>query len=407
MAIKTPNLLKNDMDLFIKKTIFKNMNTNRFETFYDAILAIVITILVLKIPQPLAPEWGAFFSNYISLTTYLIVFLSIINIWYSNQNLFQHIDDINNKSLVAYSISIFLFTLFPYFASWLSINLNSLAAETIFGLIILFANLSHILAVVVVFGANKSSEKLKELNIKKIHFLAPLIIIAIGFIVSYTIYTPGIYLSCLISVILSIIYNRRQGKEFEDTERFEALIDAIIAIIITIIVLEIPIAAGGDLGALLELKYEFFAYIVSFIVCFNVWNFTYNLFSIVNKINYKVIWSISLGLFFLSLIPYLTTYVSMNIHEFIPQCIYGIDFILINVCSLIATHQMKKVDHSNRFLQEAFQNYNTYILNILFTVIFIIIGYYYYPPIIMISCIFSILVTWIFMLKKINLLSYL
>ena len=52
-----------------------DMDTDRFETFYDAILAIVITILVLKIPQPLTPEWGAFFSNFLNIVTYLIVFL--------------------------------------------------------------------------------------------------------------------------------------------------------------------------------------------------------------------------------------------------------------------------------------------------------------------------------------------
>ena len=112
------------------------MNTDRFETFYDAVLAIVITVLVLKIPQPLGPEWGAFISNSLSITTYFIVFLAIINIWYSNQNLFQHIESINNKSLFAYGISIFLFSLFPYFASWISLNPYSLVAETIFGLII-------------------------------------------------------------------------------------------------------------------------------------------------------------------------------------------------------------------------------------------------------------------------------
>lgn len=381
------------------------MNTSRFETFYDAVLAIVITILVLKIPQPLGPEWGAFFSNYLSFVTYLIVFLSIINIWYSNQNLFQHIDYINNKAIITYGISIFLFSLFPYFASWLSLNPYSLTAETIFGLILIFSNISHIISVIAVFGANKSNEKLRELNIKKIHFIIPIVFIIIGFIISYTIYTHGIYVMSLFSVILSIINNRMQGKEVEDTERFEALIDAIIAIIITIIVLEIPTAAGGSLEGLLELKLEFIAYAVSFVVCFNVWNFTYNLFSIVNKINYKAIWSISLGLFFLSLIPYLTTYVAMNFHEFVPQCIYGIDFMIINLCSLIATYEMKKIDETNIFLQAAFQNYNTYILNIIFTCIFMIIGYYYYPPIIIISCLFSIIVTWIFMLKKINLVK--
>ena len=377
------------------------MNTNRFETFYDAVLAIVITILVLKIPQPLSPQWGAFISNYLNIITYFIVFLAIINIWYSNQNLFQHIESINNKSLIAYGISIFLFSLFPYFASWLSLNLYSLAAETIFGLIMIFANISHIISVVVVFGANKSNEKLKELNIKKIYFIIPILIILIGFIVSYTIYVPGIYIASLISILLSIINNRKQGKELEDTERFEALIDAII----TIIVLEIPTAVNGNLDALLELKLEFVAYAISFIVCFNAWNFTYNLFNIINKINYKSIWSIASGLFFLSLIPYLTTFVAMNFHEFVPQCLYGIDFMIVNLCLIIATYEMRKIDESNIFLQEAFQNYNNFILNIIFTSIFMIIGYLYYPPIIIISCLLSIIITWIFMYKKINLLN--
>ena len=383
------------------------METNRFETFYDAVLAIVITILVLKIPQPLTPEWGAFIANSLNLTTYFIVFLAIINIWYSNQKLFQHIDNINNRSLIAYGVSIFLFSLFPYFASWLSLNLYSLTAETIFGLLIIFANISHIISVVVVFGSNNSNEKLKELNIKKINFLIPILIILFGFVLSYTIYTPGIYVMCLLAIILSIIYNRKQGKEFEDTERFEALIDAIIAIIITIIVLEIPTAVGGSLEALLELKLEFFAYAISFIVCFNMWNFTYNLFSIIKKINYKSIWIISMGLFFLSLIPYLTTFVAMNFHDFVPNCLYGIDFMLINLCSILATFEMKKIDTSNKFLQAAFQNYNNFILNILFTLIFIVIGYYYYPPIIIMSCLLSISITWIFLYKKINLLNYL
>ena len=381
------------------------MNTDRFETFYDAILAIVITILVLKIPQPLSPQWGAFFSNSLNLTTYFIVFLAIINIWYSNQNLFQHIDSINNKSLIAYGISIFLFSLFPYFASWLSLNLYSLTAETIFGLLMIFANISHIISIVVVFGANKSNDKLKELNIKKTYFIIPILIILVGFIVSYTIYTPGIYIASLISILLSIINNRKQGKELGDAGRFEALIDAIIAIIITIIVLEIPTAVNGNLDALLELNLEFIAYAISFIVCFYAWNFTYNLFSIANKINYKSIWSISSGLFFLSLIPYLTTFAAMNFHEFVPQCLYGIDFMIINLCLLITTYEMRKIDESNKFLKEAFQNYNNFILNIIFTSVFIVIGYLYYPPIIIISCILSIIITWIFMYKKINLLN--
>ena len=66
---------------------------------------------------------------------------------------------------------------------------------------------------------------------------------------------------------------------------------------------------------------------------------------------------------------------------------------------------MKKIDSTNRFLQTAFQNYNNYVFNIIFSGVFIVIGYYFYPPIIIISCMFSIIMTWIFMYKKINLLD--
>lgn len=381
------------------------MKSSRFETFYDALLAIIITILVLKIPQPLGPDWGSFLANSLSLVTYFIVFLAIINIWYNNHKLFQYFDEIDNKALFAYGFSIFLTSLLPYFATWISLNMYSFTAEIIFGLIILFANISHMFSLFAVFGANGYMDKLEELNIKKIHIILPILILIIGFIISYAVYVPGIYIASLISIFASILYNRLQGNEFEDTERFEALIDAIIAIIITIIVLEIPIATSGSLDALLELKLEFFAYIISFIVCFNMWKLTYNLFVLVRKINYKVIWTSASMLFFLSLIPYLTTFVAMNFHEFVPQCIYGINFMLISTFSVIATLEMKKIDKSNSYLQETFGNSNYFIISLIFTCIFIVIGYFYYPPIIIMSCLLSMAIQWALLSKKINLLD--
>lgn len=381
------------------------MNTNRFETFYDAVLAIVITILVLKIPQPASPTWGAFFGNSLAFTTYAIVFLAIINIWYNNHNLFQYLDEIDNRALFAYGFNLFLISLFPYFALWISMNPYSLTAETIFGLIIFFANISHIIALLAVYGANRYNEKLNELNIKPIHLLVPILIIIIGFIISYTLYAPGIYVASLISVFVSIVHNRLQRREFEDTDRFEALIDAIVAIIITIIVLEIPLAVNGSLGALLDLKLEFLAYIISFTVVFNIWKLTYNAFSIIKKISYKVIWSTASMLFFLSLIPYLTTFVSMNFYDFVPQCIYGINFMILAICSAINAYELKRIDKSNIYLQKTFDSYNNLIITLVLTCIFIAIGYYFYPPIIILSCLLSVCLRVVSVSKRINLLE--
>lgn len=116
---------------------------------------------------------------------------------------------------------------------------------------------------------------------------------------------------------------------------------SIIACKISNIVLEIPIASGGNLESLLELKLEFVAYAISFIVCFNVSDFTYNLFNIVCKINYKIIWTLSLALFFLSLISYLSTYVAGNFHEFVPKFLYGMDFLIVSVCLIVSIYDEK------------------------------------------------------------------
>ena len=68
------------------------METNRFETFFDAIIAIVITVLVLKIPQPASPTLGAFLELETMYVAYFISFLILYNLWYANHNLFGLVD---------------------------------------------------------------------------------------------------------------------------------------------------------------------------------------------------------------------------------------------------------------------------------------------------------------------------
>jgi len=175
-----------------------------------------------------------------------------------------------------------------------------------------------------------------------------------------------------------------------ETERFEALIDAILAIIITIIVLEIPLASTGSWESLFELKYEFMIYAISFIVCFNFWNFTNNLFSIVNKIDYKVIWTMGLTLFVFSLLPYLTTFVAENFYVFFPQFMYGLSYIVTAILSKFISKFLKEADPGNIALQLALEKDYIFLMTIIFVVIGMIIGYLAYPPAIIICCLLSI-----------------
>ncbi|MBO7210143.1 MAG: DUF1211 domain-containing protein [Methanobrevibacter sp.] len=217
----------------------------------------------------------------------------------------------------------------------------------------------------------------------------------LGFILTYTIYVPGIYICVLLSVICWLIFSRLKSPDNGSTDRFEAFIDAIIAIIITIIVLEIPMVANGSWDAFLDIKLEFIVYAVSFMVCFNFWNYNNHLFSIVNKVNARVIWIIGVALFLLSLIPYLTVFVSFNPDSFFPSFLYGLDFVLIVFTSLINTKALKDSDPANIALQVALEDNKPLLAMVILVFIGMIIGYLVYPLAVVIACLVSIITMWI------------
>lgn len=370
------------------------MQTDRFETFMDAILAIIITVLVLKLAQPPAPTWDGVLSLNASYLLYGICFLIIFNTWYNDHNLFQMVDEINNLIVVVYGVLIFIISLLPYFASWVSLNPQSVPAQTMFGILFLATNACYNLSTFLIIRANPYNAELKKIDLKNFWRYVPVIVILIGFLATYTVYTPGIFISCIIATIYWFFIAISTKSEIESSGRFEALFDAIIAIILTVLVLEITMASGGTWQALFDLKIEFLAYIISFIVCFNYWNYNNNLFSIVNKIDTAVIWSIGASMFVLSLIPYLSVFVSHNFYSFVPQACYGIDFIVVAIISIVTSKALKNADRGNVALMLALKNNLVFVSTIVFVGIGMVIGYFFYPPAIIISCLLSIIAVW-------------
>ena len=371
------------------------MQTDRFETFMDAILAIIITVLVLKLAQPPAPTWEGVISLNASYLIYGICFLIIFNTWYNDHNLFQMVDEINNLIVVVYGVLIFIISILPYFASWVSLNPQSIPAQTMFGILFLATNACYNLSTFLIIRANPYNAKLKKINLKNFWRYVPVIVILIGFLVTYTVYTPGIFISCIIATIYWFFIAISTKSEIESSGRFEALFDAIIAIILTVLVLEITMASGGTWQALFDLRIEFLAYIISFIVCFNYWNYNNNLFSIVNKIDTAVIWSIGASMFVLSLIPYLSVFVSHNFYSFVPQACYGIDFIVVAILSIVTSKALRNADKGNVALMLALKNNLVFVSTIVFVGIGMVIGYLFYPPAIIVSCLLSIIAVWV------------
>ena len=371
------------------------MQTTRFETFMDAVLAIIITVLVLKLTQPPEATVGAILNLNMWYINYFLCFLIIFNTWFNDHNLFQMVDEIDNKVVVVYGVLIFIISVVPYFATWVALHPSSIPAQTMFGLLFLTTNVFYTLSTYLVVRANPYNEKLRKVNLKDYRRYIPVVAILIGFAVTYTVYPPGIYISCIFSTIYWIFIALLAKSEIETSERFEAFFDAIVAIILTVLVLEITMASNGSWEALFEMKLEFLAYIISFIVCFNYWNFNNNLFSIVNRIDGKVIWSVGASMFVLSLIPYLSHFVANNFNSFVAQACYGIDFIVVAILSIVTSNALRNVDAGNIALMVALENHLPFYSTIVVVGLGMIVGYLFYPPAIIVSCLISILLVWI------------
>ena len=371
------------------------MQTNRFETFMDAVLAIIITVLVLKLVQPGQPTLGAILSLNARYLSYFACFIIIFNTWYNDHLLFQIVDEIDNKVVVVYGILIFLISLLPYFATWVALHPNSVPAETMFGLLFLATNLFYTISTYLIVRANPYNEKIKRINMKDVRRYVPIAIILVGLFLTYTVWIQATYVACILATLYWFVLAILSKSEIESSERFEAFFDAIVAIVLTIIVLEITMVANGTWQALFDLKLEFLAYAVSFIVCFNFWNYNNNMFQIINKIDAKVIWSIGASMFMLSLIPYLSTFVAENFYSFVPQACYGLDFIIVAILSIVTSRALKDADKGNIALMVALDNHLNLYSTVIIVGIAMVIGYLFYPPAIIISCLLSIFCVWL------------
>jgi uncharacterized membrane protein len=106
--------------------------------------------------------------------------------------------------------------------------------------------------------------------------------------------------------------------------RLEAFSDAVIAIIITIMVLEFKIPHGADLESLRPLVPVFFSYVLSFIYLGIYWNNHHHMMQAVRRVNGKVLWANLHLLFWLSLVPFATGWMGENHFAALPTAVYGV-----------------------------------------------------------------------------------
>ena len=117
--------------------------------------------------------------------------------------------------------------------------------------------------------------------------------------------------------------------------RLEAFSDGVIAILITILVLELKVPHGTDLDALRPVLPVFLTYVLSFIFLGIYWNNHHHMLHAAGPINGKILWANLHLLFWLSLIPFVTGWMGENHFAPLPTAVYGVVLLLAAVAYTI------------------------------------------------------------------------
>jgi len=105
--------------------------------------------------------------------------------------------------------------------------------------------------------------------------------------------------------------------------RLEAFTDGVMAVIITIMVLELKVPHGADTGALAPLVPIFLSYVMSFVYVAIYWNNHHHMFHAVHHVTGSVLWANMHLLFWLSLVPFVTGWMDENHFEPLTVAAYG------------------------------------------------------------------------------------
>lgn len=138
--------------------------------------------------------------------------------------------------------------------------------------------------------------------------------------------------------------------------RLEAFSDGVLAIIITIMVLEIKVPHGNDFEVLKPLIPVVISYILSFIYIGIYWNNHHHMMHTVRHVTGGILWANLHLLFWLSLVPFVTGWIGENHFDPIPMAMYGIVLLMAAIAYFLLQTQIIRSQGKNSLLARAVGN---------------------------------------------------
>jgi len=141
-----------------------------------------------------------------------------------------------------------------------------------------------------------------------------------------------------------------------DKGRLEAFSDGVIAIIITIMVLELKVPHGESIDALTPLVPVFFSYVLSFVYVGIYWNNHHHMLHTAHRVTGPILWANLHLLFWLSLFPFVTAWMGENHFAAIPSAVYGVVLFMAAVAYWVLQQTIIASQGSSSILRTALGN---------------------------------------------------
>lgn len=185
------------------------MTKERLAAFTDAVLAIIMTILVLELERPETITWTGFWELRENFFAYSLSFFWLGAMWANLHNEWYTIKTISRKTIWATLLMLFFSSLFPYATSIVATNFYNSTAQSFYGAIVLLVTFSNTLSYSTLFKINKTDPYFHErMNFRNGWVLYDIVIKIAGLTLSLTIFPEAMSYAVLITLIVFVIPNQ-------------------------------------------------------------------------------------------------------------------------------------------------------------------------------------------------------
>ncbi|MBK5076983.1 DUF1211 domain-containing protein [Lactococcus lactis] len=188
------------------------MSKERLTTFIDAVIAIIMTILVLDLPHPEMMTLFGLWTLRANFFSYALSFFWLGTMWANMHNEWQNIRGIGKDTVWYALLMLFFASLFPYTTSLVAENFSNTVAQSLYGIVVLMVTLFNFLSYRSLVVANKEKKVFYLQQLSRKHFMKwDITIKIIGMIITIFIWPPAMTISILLAVVFILFYPRERS----------------------------------------------------------------------------------------------------------------------------------------------------------------------------------------------------